>query len=126
MARQYRYLRTHLAFGETQFVILLQIHPELRTGAKPVPKTQRRICRYAALAVDDPRDPVHRYVNLTRKLGRADAKFAQFFGQMFAGVDGCTRHDGLPSMIVDDLYLDRPLSAVRPRKADTPLVVYPN
>jgi hypothetical protein len=27
---------------------------------------------------------------------------------MFAGMDGCTRHDGLPSVIVDDLYLDRP------------------
>jgi hypothetical protein len=45
---------------------------------------------------------------------------------MFAGMDRCTRHDGLPSMIVDDLYLDRPRQPVGPREADTPLIAYPN
>ena len=31
-----------------------------------------------------------------------------------------------PSMIVDDLYIDRPGHPVGPCEADTPLVVYPN
>jgi hypothetical protein len=86
----------YLDFGKTQFIKLLQIHPELRAGAKPMPETQRRIGGNTALAMDDAGDPVHRHLDLPRKLRRTDANLAQFFRQMFAGVDRCTRHNGFP------------------------------
>ncbi len=89
-ARQCSDLRAKLAFGETQLVKLLQVHPELRTGAEPMPKTQRGIGGDPALAMNDTRDPVHGHVDLARKFRGADAKFAQLFGKIFAGVNGGT------------------------------------
>jgi hypothetical protein len=116
-------LLPYLAFGKAQFVKLLQIHPELRTGAKPMPKTQRCIGGDTALAVDDAGDPVHRHVDLPRKLRRADAKLAQFFRQMFAGVDGRTGHKWFPSVVIDDLNVNRTQRSVRPCEANPPLIV---
>jgi hypothetical protein len=63
-----------------------------------VPQTQRRIGSNAALAVKDACDPVHRHVDLALKLRRSDAKLTQFFGKLFAGMDGGTGHIGLPSI----------------------------
>jgi hypothetical protein len=86
-ARQRSDLRANLGFSETQLVELLQVHPELRTGAEPVRKAQRRVGGDASLAVNDARDPVHGHVDLARKFGGSDAKLAQFFREMFTGVD---------------------------------------
>ncbi len=55
-----------------------------------MPKTQRRIGGNPALAINDTRDPVHGHVDLARKFRGADAKFAQLFGKIFAGVNGGT------------------------------------
>jgi hypothetical protein len=40
-----------------------------------VAEPQSRVVRDAALAVDDPGDPVHRVVNLARQFGRGNAEF---------------------------------------------------
>jgi hypothetical protein len=42
----------------------LKIEPELRAGAEPVTKAQRRVGGHAALTIDDRDDPVHRHVDL--------------------------------------------------------------
>src|SRR5258708_5573820 len=96
-ARQCSDLRANLAFSETQLVELLQVHPELRTGAEPMPKTQRRVGGDSALAMNDARDAIYGHIDLARQFRSADAKLAQFFGKMFAGVNGGTRHDHIPS-----------------------------
>jgi len=46
-----------------QLIELLQVQPKFWADAKPVAKTQRRVCRDAALAIDDSGDPVDRHVN---------------------------------------------------------------
>src|SRR5580692_11176284 len=86
-------------------------------------KTQRRIGGNTALAMDDAGDPVHRHVDLPRKLRRTDAKLAQFFRQMFAGVDRRTGHKSIPSVIIDDLNVNRTQRSVRPCEANPPLIV---
>jgi hypothetical protein len=91
-ARQRSDLRANLAFGKAKLIELLQVHPELRTGAKPVRKPQRRIGGDAPLAVNDARDAIHGYIDLTRKFGGCDAELTQFFGKMFAGMNGGARH----------------------------------
>jgi hypothetical protein len=72
-----------------------------------VPKAQRRVGSDASLAVNDARDPVHGHVDLARKFGGSDAKLAQFFRKMFTGVDRGTAHDGIPSVVIDDLDVNR-------------------
>jgi hypothetical protein len=57
--------------------------------------------------MNDTGNPVHGHVDLTRKFRSADAKLAQLFCKMFAGMDGPSGHDGLPSMVIDDLYVNR-------------------
>jgi hypothetical protein len=91
---QRRNFRTNFSFREAQLVELLQIHPELRCRAKPVSKTQRRIGCYAALAVNNACNAVHRHFDLTREFGSRDSNLAQFFGKMFTGMDGGAGHDG--------------------------------
>jgi hypothetical protein len=75
--------------------------------------------------MDDAGDPVHRHVDLPRKLRRTDAKLAQFFRQMFAGVDRCTGHKWILLVVIDDLNVNRTWRAVRPCEANPPLIVNP-
>ena len=88
-----------------------------------MPKTQRRIGSDTALAMNDAGDPVNRHVDLPLKLRRADAKLAQFFRQMFAGVDRCTGHKWIPSVVIDDLNVNRTRRSVRPCEANPPLII---
>ena len=88
-----------------------------------MPKTQRRVSRDATLAVNDTGNAVHRHIDLARKLGSRDSDLAQFFGKMFTGVDGGTRHQSLLSMIVDDFHIHWPGRSFRPLETDPPLIV---
>jgi hypothetical protein len=125
-ARQCSDLCANLTFGKTQLIELLQVHPELWTVAKPVRKPQRCVGCDASLAMNNARDTVHRYIDLTRKFGGRNAKLAHFFGKVFAGVDGGTRHDGIPSMVIDDLDVNRAWRSVRRCEANPPLIVDSN
>ncbi len=73
-----------------------------------MPKTQRRISGDPALAMNDARDTIYGHIDLARQFRSADAKLAQLFGKMFAGVNGGTRHDSIPSVVIDDLDVNRP------------------
>lgn len=84
-SRQRSNLRAYLVFGEAQFVELLQIHPELRRRAEPMPETQRRIGGDPAVTMNDTGNPVHGHVDLTRKFRCADAELAQFFARCSPG-----------------------------------------
>jgi hypothetical protein len=78
----------HLLAREAQFVELLKVEPELRAGAEPVAKPQRGVSRYAALAVDDRGDPVHRHVDLARQFRRRDAELLELLCEVLAGMNG--------------------------------------
>jgi hypothetical protein len=88
-----------------------------------VSKTQRRIGCYAALAVNNACNAVHRHFDLAREFGSRDSNLAQFFGKMFTGMDGGAGQDGFLSMIIDDLDVYRAGRSFRPPKADPPLIV---
>ena len=60
---------SNLLARQTQLIELLQVQPKLRADAKPVAKTQRRVRRDAALAIDDFGDPVSRCRPLDRAPG---------------------------------------------------------
>ena len=61
---------------------------DLRTGAEPVTQAKRRVGGDRPLADDDLRNPIDGHIELPSTLGRAHVEFAQFFGEVFAGVDG--------------------------------------
>jgi hypothetical protein len=63
---------------------------------------------------------------LAREFGSRNANLAQFFRKMLTGVDGSAGHDGLSSMIIDDLHVHRAGRSFRPPKADQPLIVDAN
>jgi hypothetical protein len=63
-----------------------------------MPKTQRCIGGNAALTVNNAGDTIYRHIDLARELGSRDAHLAQFFGKMFTGMDGSTRHQIFLSM----------------------------
>ena len=72
-----------------------------------MPEAQCRIGGDPALAVNDPRNPVDRHVDLARKLRGTDAELAQFLRKMFARMNGGTCHDDITSVIIDNLYVNR-------------------
>ena len=66
----------------------LQIKPELRARAEPMPETKGSVAGDATAPMDDLRHAIGRDVDLPRKLGRRDAKLGQLVDQDFSGVDG--------------------------------------
>jgi len=86
-------LLSDLFFSQANLVGTLQIQPKLRVGAEPVAEPQRGVAGDTPAAVNDLRHTIGRDVDLSRKLGRGNAKFAQFIGKDFAGMDCGTGHD---------------------------------
>src|SRR5260221_646106 len=74
--------------------------------------------------MNDAGNTVHGHIDLARKLRGRDAEFPQLFSQMLARMNGCTRQDGHPSVIIDDFYVHGTARSIGPRKTDTPLIVY--
>ena len=75
----------------------LQVKPELRARAEPVPEAKGGVAGDATAAMNDLRHAIGRDVDLARKLGRRDAKLGQLVGQDFSGVDGGARHGSISS-----------------------------
>ncbi len=78
---------THLLRSKLQFVIFLQVHPDIRSGPEPLPKTQRRIACDSTFAGDDLRKSVCRHSEFFRKFICAHAERLQFVGQVFPWMD---------------------------------------
>ena len=66
----------------------LQVKPELRARAKPMPEKKGGVAGDATSPMDNLGHAIGRDVDLPRKLGRRDAKLGQLVGQDFSGVDG--------------------------------------
>ena len=105
-----------------EFVELLQVEPDFWPGSKPVPEAQRRVGGDGALAVQYLGHTIDRDVELAGELGGGHVEFAQFFGEVLAGVDGGAGHDRgflCRSMIVCDFDVARTGGAVRDMPAAT-------
>lgn len=114
-------------FGECEVVQGLQVHPEHRTGSKPVPKPQRGITSNRAFALHDLSDPIVRYVDLTREFGSTDAKFGKLVREDFSRMNGSSWHDCSPaSVIINDLDFGRTSVSWLPDEAEAPLQIYPD
>src|ERR1700704_2067679 len=79
---------TRLLQGNTDIIGALEIEPELRTGAEPVPKAKSGVASDRALALDDLGDAVRRHLDLSRQLRRRHRDLRKFFGEDFPGMDG--------------------------------------
>jgi len=75
-----------------------------------------------ARAGDNRGDPVHRHLDLPCELGSGQAKLAQLFGKMLAGMNRCAGHDYAPSVIVYYLHILGAGRSFRPREANPPLI----
>lgn len=84
-----------LFVGEAEVVEGLQIEPELDAGAEEVSETQGRIAGDRAGAVQDLGDAVGRHAELACKFSCAHIESVQFFGEVFARVNGGGWHGGL-------------------------------
>src|SRR6188474_372908 len=88
-------IRPAFPLGHAKLVELLQVQPELGARTKEVSQTQRRIARYCTLSVEDMRDPICRYLELTCQLRRAHLERLELLGEMFARMNYLTRHKSL-------------------------------
>src|SRR5688572_15476397 len=77
------------------------------------------------LALNDLRDAVCRYFQLTRKLRRRDAQQLKFLREDFTRMDGSTGHGHL-SVIIDYLDIPPAFRTFWPFEADPPLLIYTN
>jgi hypothetical protein len=91
-ARQSRDRFAHRALGPPQLVELLKIHPELRTCPEPMAESECGVGRNAALTVDNAGNPVDGNFDLARQRRGGQANFAEFFGKVFAWVNGGAGH----------------------------------
>jgi hypothetical protein len=71
--------------GDADVVGALQVKPELRARAEPVPEPKGGVAGDAATAVKDLRHAIGRDVDLPRKLGRRDAKLGRRRGFLRGG-----------------------------------------
>lgn len=90
-----------MAVGGIEIELRLQVQPELRVGAEPMPEAKGRVARDGALAGDDLRDAVGRNVDLPRERRRADPQFFQFIPEDNARVNGSHEHRTRPFVIGD-------------------------
>ena len=67
-----------------ELVGLLQVHPEIGRRTEIPAQTQRRVGREVTLASDDLADPIGRYVDRARKLGRAEPELFELIGKDLA------------------------------------------
>jgi hypothetical protein len=83
-----------LLFRESQFIGLLQVHPELRTGPEPLAEPECRVRGDSALAINDLCHSIRRDMELLAKLVGIDSKFQKFVSENLAGMDGYSSHRG--------------------------------
>jgi hypothetical protein len=91
--RKLRYFLPCPLLGDADVIGVLQVEPELRACAEPVPETKSGVAGDTPATMDDLRHAIRRDANLTRKLGRRNAKFGQLVGENFSGVDRGSRHN---------------------------------
>ena len=73
--------------GDAEVVGALQVESELRARAEPMPETKGGLASAAPASVDDLGHAMGRDVDLSRKLGRRDAKLGPLVNEDFCGVD---------------------------------------
>src|SRR5436190_22973854 len=75
-------------FGDTQFVLLLQIEPEFRAHPEPMAEAQSCIGSDRAPAIENGGNSVCRNLQITREFGGRHTNFMKFVVQDSAGMDG--------------------------------------
>src|SRR6266566_6346030 len=71
----------------------LQIHPELRAGAKPNGEPRCDVVRDTGFATEKFGYAPHRHAELMCRFGCGNSEFTELFRQVFTGMNGSTRHD---------------------------------
>jgi len=86
-----------LLLRQANFIEALQIQPKLRRGPKEMCQAQGGVAGDRAASMEDFGNAVGRNVEPARQLSRAHVQLAQFFGEVFAGMDGGDGHKCSPS-----------------------------
>src|SRR5579863_9213902 len=105
--------------GLCQFVLGLEIEPELWIDAEPVSETERGLAGDGAFAGDDLTDPVWRHVDLPSELGRGDVQFSQFVLEDGTWVNGSHKHGRMPFFSGNRQFQLRMALPVRPATRST-------
>jgi hypothetical protein len=87
----------YLLLGNSEFVQLLQIEPELGAGPEEMRQSQRTIAGDGALTVQDSRYPVRRHSELPAELGSTHVELDELFGEMLARMH-CAACHGIPHL----------------------------
>ena len=80
-----------------QFVILLQVHPDIRPRPKPPAEAQSRVTGNSPLATNDLRNPVRRHAQFFCQFVGAHAESLQLVGQVFPWMNDKSCHELPPS-----------------------------
>lgn len=86
-----------LLLGETQVIEVLEIEPELRTGAEEMSEAQSGVTRHRACAMQDLRDAIRGHAELSREFRGAHIERLQFFGQVLTRMNGSNWHGNSPN-----------------------------
>src|SRR5208282_3870403 len=88
-------------------------------------QTQSRIASNSPPPIEDFGDPIGRNSQLPGKFRCAHAQRAEFFSQMFSGMNCNPRH-GILLMVIDNLHIRGTRGAFPPLETNPPLVVDAN
>src|SRR5262252_10217256 len=88
---------SRLLLREPQVIEALQVHPKLGTRAKEMSKAQGRVTGDGARSVQDLRDAIGGYIDLSCQFSRTHIECSEFFGQVFTRMDSRNCHSDAPS-----------------------------
>jgi len=83
--------------GEAQVIEILEIEPKLRARAKEMSEAQGRVTRHGARAMQDLRDAIGGYAELSGEFRGAHIECLQFFGQVLTRMNRSDWHGGSPN-----------------------------
>jgi hypothetical protein len=83
--------------GKAQVIEILQIEPKLGAGAEEVGEAQGSVTRDGARAMQNLRDAIGGYAELSRELRGTHIECFQFFGQVLTRMNGSDWHGNSPN-----------------------------
>ena len=116
------YTLTRSFLCDADIIGALQVEPELRARAEPVPNAQGSVAGDATSTTNDLRHAIGLDVDLARKLGRRDAELGQFVGEISPGWMAGRGRSNSSQWVSTSRHLGCPLSPrpASPRSTSVP------